>query len=109
MNLSLRVGPPHGDERTSDLRRQREIAEARRNGWPELNHDDLVFNRFFIEHKPTAVLYVAHRGEQNDALYTNAAAWYLTDAGGLGILERPPKGFPQTVAELDARLAKRTT
>jgi hypothetical protein len=55
------LGPPHSaglDERRSEeLRRQRELENARRRGWPELDRDELAFGRYgIVEHTPTREL-----------------------------------------------------
>lgn len=40
------LGPPHGT--TREAVRNRELEQARRAGWPELNRDDLVLHRYGI-------------------------------------------------------------
>ena len=108
--MTVPLGPPHasGPEPNAEARRQRQIEQARRSGWPELDRADLVFHRFgVVEHQPTGELYQRHRGELVDALYVSAAAYYPTERGEIVFLERPPARSPQTREELEQRQAER--
>jgi hypothetical protein len=100
----LALGPPHSAG--PELVRRRQLEHARRAGWPQLEHDDIVFRRFgLVEHKPTGRLYRLHRGQLVDALYTTAVAWYLSERDEVVFLEDAP-GPARTVAELEARRSR---
>ena len=104
------LGPPHdaGLNDRQELRRRRDLATARREGWPRLEPNDLVFMRYgVVEHTPTGALYHVHRGELVDGLYVSAAAYYVTESGAIVFLEAPPSTDPQTRDELEQRQAER--
>ena len=103
------LGPPHasGHEPTTGAVQQRNLELARRAGWLEVDPDDLDFKRYWVEHRLSGRLYCLRRGETDAAVYTSAAAFYLTDIGEIRFLEDPPAGSPQTMAELEQRQAER--
>ena len=101
------LGPPHVNEPIRDAIRNRQLEEARRVGWPRLEHEDLVPVRGgIVEHLPSGNFYALCRGEITDSVYTGAVAYFEDASGGIRFLE-PPSGFPSNRAELEQRRAER--
>jgi hypothetical protein len=102
------LGPPHGSEPTREAIRDRQVEEARRFGWPQLDRADLIFDgRGIVEHRPSGTFYVLHRGQLDDLIYAGAVAFFEDASGTIRFLEAPPAGFPKDVAELKRRRAER--
>jgi hypothetical protein len=103
------LGPPNAGHDHLDAVRQRQLREARKAGWPELQREDLVDRRFgIVEHRPSGRLYKLHQGDLLDAnVYLSVAAWFVAGSGAIRFLEDPPGGSPRTVAELEERRGRR--
>ena len=106
MSLFGTLGPPHTQKSWHEAIHNRQLEEARRAGWPQLEREELVFGRF-VEHAPTGDLYQVHRGALLDSIYTATAAYYMSTQGEIVFLERLPGALPQTRAELEQRRAGR--
>jgi hypothetical protein len=104
------IGPPHnsGTDNVRAAALQRQLEQARKAGWPQLERADLTFGPFgTITHEPTGRLYRRHRGELGDLVYSSATAFYLTDWDEIIFLEDPPGGSPKTVSEREQYRADR--
>ena len=101
-------GPPHDPGPTPQEIRNRQLEQARRAGWPQLDCHDVVHRRYgVVEDAATGTLYQLHRGELVDVLYTSATAYYLNERNEVVFLQDLPPGSPRTVEELQQRQAER--
>jgi hypothetical protein len=109
-----RIGPPHASdpETIREAIRERQLQEAQRLGWPQLDRADLTFGPLsgMVEHGPSGRRYRLRRGEADDLLYSSATAYFLDDGGALRFLEDAPRQRPTRTVEpapRSRRLVKR--